>query len=70
MALHAGMTAYDGFEIARVEEILAIHVPNARLERRMVQKQERRPVGRRSQHPVKPLQRRPVEFAMRLSMHA
>ena len=27
-------------------------------------------IGRRSQHPVKPLQRRPVEFAMRLSVYA
>src|SRR6185295_9858239 len=66
--LHAGMTAHDGREIARVEEILAVHVPNACLERRMMQKQERRPVGRRSQHPVEPLQCGPVEFAMRLSM--
>src|SRR5687768_10135508 len=30
--LHAGMTAHDGRKIACVEEILAVHVPNARLE--------------------------------------
>src|SRR6185436_686887 len=34
--LHAGMTAHDGCEIARVEEILAVHVPDARLEWGMV----------------------------------
>src|SRR6185436_1090385 len=67
--LHAEMTAHDGRELACVEEILAIHVPNARLERGMVQKQQRRPVGRRSQHPVKPLQRGTLKFAMRLSMY-
>ena len=43
--LHAGMTAHDGREITRVEEILAVHVPNARLEWGMVQKQQRWPVG-------------------------
>src|SRR3954469_12545501 len=68
--LHAGMATHDGREIACIEKILAIHVPNARLERRMVQKQQRGPGGRRSQHPVKPLQRGPVEFAMRLSVYA
>src|SRR6187399_1521349 len=45
--LHAGMAAHDGCELARVEEVLAVHVPNACLERRMVQKQERRLFGRR-----------------------
>src|SRR6185369_15510103 len=68
--LHAGMTADDGCEIACVEENLAIHVPDARLEWGMVQKQQRRPVGRRTQHPVKPLQRRLFELAMRLSVYA
>src|SRR2546429_3690710 len=68
--LHAGMTAHDGREFACVEKILAVHMPNARLERRMVQKQQRRPIGRRRQSSIKPLQCRPVEFAMRLSMHA
>src|SRR5829696_7968308 len=68
--LHAGMTAYDGREIACVEEILAVHMPNAHPERGMVQKQQRRPVGRRSQSSIKPLQRRSFEFAMRLSVHA
>src|SRR4029453_13039223 len=68
--LDARMTAHDGREFTCVEKILAVHVPNARLERGMVQKQQCRPVGRRSQHPVKPLQRRPVELAMRLSMYA
>ena len=68
--LHAGVTAHDERKFVCVEEILAVHVPNARLERGMVQKQQRRPVGRRSQSSIKPLHRRPVEFAMRLSVYA
>src|SRR5438445_10376772 len=40
--LHAGMTAHDRREFACVEKILAVHVANARLERRMVKKPQRR----------------------------
>jgi len=41
---HARMAPYDRFEFAGVEQILAVHVPDAGLERRMMQKQQRRPV--------------------------
>src|SRR3954462_7328348 len=68
--LHAGMTAHDGREIARVKEILAVHMPNACPEWGMVQKQQCGTVGRRSQSSIKPLQRWPFEFAVRLSVHA
>src|SRR6185312_14866997 len=40
--LHAGMTAHDRGEVPCVEEVLAIHVPDPGLERRMMQEQQRR----------------------------
>ncbi len=43
--LHARMTPDDGCEFDGVEEILAIHVPDAGLERRMMQEQQRGPIG-------------------------
>jgi hypothetical protein len=64
------MTPNDEGEFARVEEILAIHVPDTGLERRMMQKQQRWPIGRSRQYRVKPAQRGLFEFAMRLLVYA
>ena len=53
--LHPRMTPHDGREVARVKEVLAVHVPDAGLERRVVQEQQRGTVRRRRQRRVKPL---------------
>ena len=42
--LRARMAFDDSRKLAGIEQILAVHVPDAGLERRMVQKQERGPV--------------------------
>src|SRR6185312_6766700 len=68
--LNTGMTAHGRGQIGRIEEVLAVHVPDPRLERWMMQKQQRRTIGRRSQRLVKPLQRGPVELAMWLAVYA
>ena len=68
--LDARITPDDGFEFAGVEQILAVHVPDAGLERGMMQEQQRRPVWRGSQRRVKPAQGRLFKHAMRLSVHA
>ena len=68
--LYPRMTAHDGRKLAGVEEILAVHVPDAGLKRRMVQEQQRGPVMRRRQRRIKPLQRGSVELSMRLSVDA
>ena len=68
--LHARMTPDDRREFAGILEILAVHVPDAGLERRMVQEQQRRPIRRGRQRGVEPLQGRRIEFAMRLAGNA
>ena len=68
--LHARMAPDDGREFAGIEEILAVHVPDAGLERRMVQEHQRRPVRRGCQRRLEPLQGRRIEFAMRFAGHA
>ena len=65
--LHARMTPDDGCEFAGVAQILAVHVPDAGHERRMVQEQQRRPVRRGCKRRVEPLQGRRIELAMRLA---
>jgi hypothetical protein len=42
--LHARMTANEGGQLSRVGQVLAVHVPDARDEWRMMQKHKRRPI--------------------------
>ena len=65
----ARMPPDDLGERIGVEKILRVHVPDAALEGRMVEKQQRRPVGG-SERCVEPLQRRRFKRAMRLPGHA
>ena len=67
---HARMAPDDRREFAGIEQILAVHVPDAGLERRMVQKQERRSVRRGSQNFFEPLQGNRFEFAVRFAGYA
>ena len=61
------MAPHNRRELIRVEEILAVHMPDAGFERRVVQEQQRRPVGRGRKRRIKPLQRRFIERAVRLA---
>src|SRR5579863_3371238 len=62
----AWMPPDDLRQFAGIEEVLAIHMPHAGLERRMMQEQQRRSILRRHKRCLEPVQRGGVEFAMRL----
>src|ERR1700736_2889800 len=67
---HARMAFDDRRELAGVDEILAIHMPDACDKRRMMQEQQRGPVRVRCECRIEPLQRGRVELAMRLAGNA
>jgi hypothetical protein len=53
--LQPRMAPDDSRKFAGIEQILAVHMPDAGLERRIVQKQQRRPARRRvQQHQIEP----------------
>jgi len=68
--LHPRMTFYDRRQRAGIEEVLAVHVPDAGLEWRMMQEQQRRPVCGGCQRRVEPLQGCRIEVAMRFARYA
>ena len=68
--LHARMTPDDRRQIGGVVQVLTVHVPDARHERRMVQEHKRRPIHRGPKRRIKPLQGRRIEFAMGLAGNA
>src|SRR5262249_8603364 len=68
--LDARMTPDDRRKLIRIEEILPVHVPDAGLERRMMQKEKRRFLGSRCERSVQPFQCRWLQLPVRLAGHA
>src|SRR5882724_6191505 len=68
--LHTRMAPDHSCQFAGIEQILTVHVPDAGLERWMVQEQKCRPIWCGDKRRFEPLQSWRIEFAMRFAVHA
>jgi len=66
---HLRMALEDRRKLRRIAQVLAIHVGNAGLKRRMMHENQRRPIGSGSEFRIEPLQRLGIEAAIILARH-
>ena len=62
---NARMSCHHGGKLARIAQILPVHMPDPGVEWRVVQEQQRRPLRRSGQRCIEPLQRWQLQFAVR-----